>query len=241
MRNAKKTKTDTTTYDKLKRAILNNWLFAVLMVAGVGLINGSKVIQAWYDVVNALIPKVTMLVTVNEGQFCNYVFLDGTKLVQRSTLDIGINNNSNRDIMLTSVKLEPDWLTGDFFAGELNPTKQYDINVDGWLKMVKVAQGYLEAKEYDKDSLIRQGRAKEETNAFGSTWWVKPDPAEITGIPGNKYTIKKQSAERFLIHMGLSRSIDFLMGKIYLKVETDSGEHLKSELLNISICEPQAR
>jgi hypothetical protein len=146
MNKKKKPGSNATIYDKWKQALLNNWIFALVVLVAVGAITADKSIQAIKGIFTALtpeVPRVTMSVTVSEGKSCHFVFPNGIELVQRSILDIGINNNSDRDIMLTSVKLKPEWITGSFFAGELIPTKQYDIIVDSWLDMVNVAEGYL--------------------------------------------------------------------------------------------------
>jgi hypothetical protein len=132
---------------------------------------------------------VTMLVTVaEEGRLCrtlNILLGRGKQeqIVKKSVLDVAINNNSRKDIMLTSVILIPQWITGGFTAGPLKVQAEYPVFLDDWLTM-------LVDVNYDPErytSLLGEGKAKKEGNIF----WVKPDSIHVRDIPAEKYTIKR--------------------------------------------------
>jgi hypothetical protein len=183
--------------------------------------------------------SVVMLVTVvDEAVVCGpNVIKPDTDLVQRSIIDVGVNNKSDTDLFLKTVRLVPQEITGGFFAGETEIGKTYSVRVDSWLDMVTVAQGYSKEGKAGSDALVRAKRARKAKGT--NIWWVKPDRIDVTEIPGNKYTVKKQTVERFRLHMGLKQpGIDFIIGRIVVEIETDRGDKLKSPPLEIAVCEP---
>ncbi|MCF8533251.1 MAG: hypothetical protein K9G48_09640 [Reyranella sp.] len=132
-----------TRHDKLTRLVKNSWLFVVVSLATTAIIYASHVVDAVTSIVKAVSPelaKVTMLVTIDDSGDCNFDLPDGNRMRKRSTLDVGINNGSDRNILLTSVTIVPDWVTGDFFAGEIEQFKQYDVNLNDWWTMVQVTK-----------------------------------------------------------------------------------------------------
>lgn len=144
---------------------------------------------------------VTMVVTVNEQSDC------GMEIIKASTLDIAINNNSDRDIIITSLALIPEKVYAGRFAGELEVEKRYDVIVDQWWEMDWSNQAAL------------------------------LEPIFVTDIPENKYTVgKSEPPSRFQIDLGLSDPVNYLQGGIYLEINTDSGLVLRSELLDIAVC-----
>jgi hypothetical protein len=92
------------------------------------------------------------------------------------------------------------------------------------------------------DGLIVAGKAKVEKKSDDDfddgIWWVKPEAIEIKDIAGDKYTINKGAAERILIHLGLHRSIDYLIGSVRVVAKTDAGDTVKSEPVKITVCTP---
>jgi hypothetical protein len=169
-------------------------------------------------------PLVTMSVTVGESDSCI------AEEVNRSLLDIGINNNSDRDIMLTSVKLIPDWIEGGVIAGELTSTKTYTVTADAWFQMWYEALDPAKAK-----ALYDLGKFKV---LEGGMPWVRPDPIDVKEIPANKYTIKRHSQERFQIQVGISEATHYVRGALYVEIKDDAGEVLRQGPLDIYICTP---
>jgi WD40 repeat protein len=145
--------------------------------------------------------EITMVVTVNEQGDC------GMEILKASTLDIAVNNNSDRDIIITSVALIPDNVFAGRFAGELEIEKRYNVIVDQWWEL-----------DWFNDS-------------------TSLEPILVTDIPESKYTVRENDPpSRFQIDLGLSDPINYLQGDIYLEIKTDSGFVLRSELLDIAVC-----
>jgi len=209
----KKNASAETQYDKIKRKLLNNIFFAVLALAVSAILTVSELIPALRTIVIEVSRKdqVTMLATVKEGKSCNY-FDEEKEFIQHSVLDIGINNNSARDHMLTDVLLIPDGVGGCFFAGETDVSKTYSVLLDSWM---------------EKSNCVTP-------LAPGD----KLEPIHVKEIIDNKFVVKKQSQERFQISMGLSNAADYLRGKVIVEIRTDGEITLKSDPLEILICEP---
>lgn len=224
-------------FDEFKQRLYNNSIIAIvaLMVVALPFIESAG--KAFRDIKAWLFePKINLLITiVDEGVVCGpNLVKTGTDLVQRSIIDVGIKNSSDVDVFLTKVRLVPEEITGGFFAGVPGISKTYSVLVDSWYDMVTEAQGYSKKGKAGSDTLVSSGRARKTDDDI---WWVKPDPIEVTDIPGDKYTVKKQSEERFRIHMGLKRSINFIIGRIIVEIETDRGDKLKSPSFDIAVCE----
>jgi hypothetical protein len=169
-------------------------------------------------------PLVTMSVTVGESDPCV------AEATTRSLLDIGINNNSDRDIMLTSVKLVPEWIQGGVIAGELTSTKTYTVTADAWYQMWYDALDTAKAK-----ALYNLGKLKMLEDGM---LWVRPDPIDVKEIPANKYTIKRRSQERFQIQVGISEATHYVRGALYVEIKDDAGDVLRQGPLDVYICTP---
>lgn len=134
---------DTTVFGRAKRALLNNKAYVFFAIAALVAATASQILKSVEDIIAGLTPdkhRLTLLVTVKDGVPCNASLLEFGDLQQASTLDIGLNNNSKRNLMLTSVQLVPEWITGDFFAGQLTPSAQYEVSLSKWLEMAQVSQ-----------------------------------------------------------------------------------------------------
>jgi len=170
-------------------------------------------------------PLVTTSVTVGEGDICTWD--DTGPVLLRSLLDIGINNNSDRDIMLTSVKLVPEWIMAGVYAGELVSTKTYTVTADAWF------QTWMDALNPDNGVALQSaGRLKE----LDGLPWVRPDPIDVKEIPANKYTIKRHSQERFQIEIGISDPRHYVQGTIFVEIEDDAGDIFRKGPLDIYVC-----
>jgi hypothetical protein len=166
-----------------------------------------------------------MSVTVGEGDICTWD--DASPVLIRSLIDIGINNNSDRDIMLTAVKLVPEWIVAGVYAGELVSTKTYTVTADTWF------QTWMDALNPDNALALQSaGRLKE----LAGMPWVRPDPINVEEIPANKYTIKRHSQERFQIEIGISDPRHYVQGTVFVEIEDDAGDILREGPLGIYVC-----
>jgi hypothetical protein len=219
----KKAKINLSKYERIKKILLDNWIFAVIALLASGIILGGNIVQGFNAIQDWITPKMTMVVTViDQGVDC------GMEIMKRSTLDVAINNNSNKSVILTSVKLIPEWVSGSFYAGELEVAGNYTVSLASWHDLVMKAT--IEPETFA--SLLKAGKVRE-----GKSGWVKPDPIEVKEISEKKFTIERHGQERFQIRMGLGRPIDYLMGTVFLEIKTDNGITLRSKALEISICE----
>lgn len=164
-------------------------------------------------------------------------------LFERSAIDIAINNRSDKAVIVADLKIIPDFVTGSVFAGELDISSVYDIDVSTW-HHTAICAGYLDFRDdpdlfvgCDKariERMLKDGRIREANDEY----WVKPDPVSVKEMPRNKFTVSAKSQERFQLRMFLSGPNDFLIGKLSLKAKLDSGEVLSSDLLDFSVCVP---
>ncbi len=225
-----------TIYDKVKKKLLNNWIVAILVIV---IVSGSLALdflRKGHDVIGELRGKVTMSVTVENGGECgpNPVSKDFENLKARSILDVGINNNSDENVMITAVRLIPVEVTGSFYAGETELSGEYDVIVDDWLNMAMDAQGYSHEGEARQSELIKAKKAWKKDG----WWWVRPDYISVDEIPGRKFTVAANAADRLRVRLGLSRSVDFVLGTVKLELETDRTGKLESGPITIAVCEP---
>jgi len=91
-------------------------------------------------------------------------------LHQRSLLDPGINNKSPQDQMITEVTLLPEWLFGNFWAGEVPPhKKKHPVNLDECylFSMGTQLEGLSDAElaqfcpGFTQESLVKEDRKKD--------------------------------------------------------------------------------
>jgi hypothetical protein len=245
-----------------KPANLKVAVFATGLLAS--LITG--VWQLWLYCDRHFPSKPTLLVTVEKADLC-YKFPPDMyenniwgwtcpkgercsgQIYQMSRLDIGINNPSERDLMITEVTLIPEWIFGQFWAGEVPLSMKYDLSLDGWyefsmcaqLKNLTSAEIATTCPQFDRERLLRDGHIRELKMKTTGDWvtertWVRPKEIKVTEIPGNKHTIKSKTVERFQIQLYLTEPTRYLHGTIYVQIKTDNGYLLKSERLFIFIC-----
>jgi hypothetical protein len=230
----------------------------------VSLITASWQIKLYYDRHDAFKPR--LLVTVEKAQLCcelppdmydyniwGWSCPEGEKcsgqIHQLSLLDIGINNPSERDLMIIEAALIPEWIFGQSWAGEVPPSQKYDLSLDEWYEFSMCAQfqnlpdGEIAAvcPRFDRRRLLREGRIEEFKMKTIGGWvtertWARPKEIKITEIPGNKYTVKANTLERFQIRLYLTEPTRYLNGTVYVQIRTDNGYLLESERLFIFIC-----
>jgi len=142
-----------TLYDSIKTALLNNWVFAVLALVTLGGITVGSLIAAIHGIITTVSPAkpaMSMLVTVDKGKSCGGEIWpepeNETDTLQRSIIDVGLNNNSDNNVMITSATLYPEWMFGSNFQGEIKPTAEYDLMLDDWLEMAELM---LNARDVD--------------------------------------------------------------------------------------------
>jgi hypothetical protein len=199
----------------------------------------SKFYQSISTLYSAVVPQnldVTMLVTVESSRKNSPYYRINKSHELKDVIDIGINNNSPKTIMITSVSLIPQWITGFCTGGGMPIQKDYNVILDDWFNML--ANCFPISRSAEQCTLlIAQGRAKRESDIV----WVSPDPKLITEIPGGKYLIKANSPDRFRLSLGLSNHLGSctLSGKVILKIQTDKGNTLVSEPFEIAVCGPR--
>jgi hypothetical protein len=141
--------------------------------------------------------------------------------------------------MLTKVAIVPEWVYGSFFAGELTPTAQYDVNIDKWHYIAMCTQEYMiddrVCLDINYDKFISEGRLRSDGRGHN---WIRPDPIEVSQVPAYKYTIAPGAQKRFRIRLYLTSSNNFLVGKVHIDVATDAGHALTSRPLEIIVCTP---
>lgn len=211
----KQAKINLTKYERIKKKLLNNWIFVAIALLASGIILGGNIVQGLNTIMDWMIPRLTIFVTVSNQPGNQW------------TLDVAINNNSDKSVILTSVKLIPEWVTGGFLKGETEVAGNYPVSLDSWHDMV------MEASPGGENfaSLLKAGRVRKgEDNWF---YWVKPDPIEVKEISEKKFTVETHKRERFQIHMGLTNSRAYLQGTVFLEIKTDNGITLRSKALKL--------
>lgn len=185
----------------------------------------------------ALPPETTMLVTVKEGYPC---LVDSmgvfNNVTRKDTLDIGINNNSDRDLMITSATLKPIWITTDQWMGPTPITATYDVSLDGWWNESELlVMSIYETEGY----LTPLPDAHERVAQVGWMRWTKPSPIEVKEITGDKFTVKRNSQDRFEIVLGLSETNQSMWGSLIVELTTDNNQTLTSEPIQFAVCYEQ--
>ncbi len=182
----------------------------------------------------ALPPETTMLVTVKTDDPCLVdsmgVFND---ISRKDTLDIGINNNSDRSLMITSAVLKPVWITASQWMGPIVVTATYDVSLDDWwneAQMLSASTSGIEGFPTPPADL------HERVARVGFMTWTKPAPLKVKEITGDKFTIKGNSQDRFQLVLGLSQTYQFMWGSLLLKLTMDSGQTLTSEPIEFAVC-----
>lgn len=175
-------------------------------------------------------PEVTMLVTMTEGYACQMDFMGLYVTNQKMTLDVGINNNSDRDLFIKSAVLKPLWIHASQWMGPTSVSATYDVSLDGWWgesqELLSALYATPAAASEQLDRVARVGYAT----------WTKPEPIEVKKILEDKFTIKAKSQDRFQIELGLSATYRFIWGKVVLEIATDDGTRLVSDPIEIAVC-----
>ncbi len=180
-------------------------------------------------------PKTTMLVTVKDDHPC---LIDGMGIfdgmLRRDTLDIGINNNSNRDLLITSAILKPIWISYNQWMGPTPINASYDVSVaEWWSEFERLPENVFfqgpNTPAPEPEILSRIARV-------GHTFWFQPSPIEVKEIIGDKYTIKRNSQERFEIVLGLSGTEESLWGSLIFEITTDDNQTLTSDPVEFAVC-----
>jgi hypothetical protein len=179
-------------------------------------------------------PDVTMVVTVRDGYPCGIYLGDEFLLTsQKSTLDIGINNNSDRDLIVESALLIPEWVFASQWLGPIPVSETYSVSVDLWHgQWAQFSIFVYEMEGNPTPTADELTRFKKE----GSVIWVHPDPVAAEDVIHDKYTIKKNSQERFQISMGLTEKFQWLIGTLTLEIKLDNGMILRSNVLDFVVC-----
>ena len=181
-------------------------------------------------------PALTMIATIYPDDECQPGSDFGIRTM--STINVGINNQSDRDVVLMSVELVPEWITGSFWAGIPEAAKTYTVILSDWHELVAIAK-YPEYEPAQRARLLADGKIRQDKDwYFGheTVTWVSPEPIFVKQIPSDVFTVERNAQERFQISLGLSRSIDFLYGTLRLRIETDDQKQLESGSLKFSIC-----
>jgi hypothetical protein len=106
------------------------------------------------------------------------------------------------------------------------------VSLDEWYEYSIDVQ-YGERKN-ELQTLLNKGMAKVDDHGT----WVRPEPISISQmIQDDMYDIKPDEPEKYRLTLGLSRSIDVLLGTVRLEFETDAGEKIISSPFDISVCE----
>ena len=134
--------------------------------------------QLWLHRKKEGMERPTLTVTVEKGDFfsdAKYVehVMSGLcpegercsdMIYEMSLLDIGINNPSERDLMITEVTLIPEWIRGERYAGETVPSKKYAVNLNKWCYFCYYLQSGLSDSEaaeiypgFNRERFVRGG------------------------------------------------------------------------------------
>ncbi len=162
-------------------------------------------------------PDLTMLATTTGEGFCSSVDQGYIYLRKKSVIDIAINNNSDRIVLLTSVALLPQDIHGEpFLAGGLGVAEKYSVSLADWLWWM----AYTSLGEKPPTP--------------------KLEPVYVPEITADKYSIQSHTAERFQIIVGVDpnkfRDDYLLYGSIIVEILLDNGETLRSAPLEVMIC-----
>jgi hypothetical protein len=155
-----------------------------------------------------------------------------------STINVGINNKSDSDAILTFVELVPEWLTGSFWAGPSVVSKEYTVILYEWYDLAAVAR-LPNYKPELRAELTASDRIKEDKDWYFSQVpinWVKPISVLVKEISADVYKVEGDAQERFRLLLGLTSANNFLYGTLRLNINADDGTKYESDPLKFSIC-----
>ena len=224
---------DTTLYDKVKRRIRNSWIAVGLLLIAGALAFSSNVLDSLNKL--GLLSKSESPITMTANVIDDRLYCAGFSvepdedlMTEKAILDVAVNNVSKQTHIINSAKIIPVWISGGFFAGELQPTKTYSVLLDDWVAVAKNAK----IDDAVFEDLKNQNKAKKDDEDL----WIQPDAINVKELVENKYAIPAETAERFQIKFGLSNTNSYLYGKVQLQIETDLGSTIISEPLWITVC-----
>ncbi|MGQ0607028.1 MAG: hypothetical protein ACT4OQ_00995 [Chloroflexota bacterium] len=209
------------------------------MILGAGIIFGPRIWSGIRDRLSPAAPPVTVHATADKGEPCGPSFTGpATYLFEQALVEVSIDNPSKEDVFLRRIRLVPGWLTGGFYAGDIPPAKGYDVVLDEWMGLLVIALGHSDQREAGQAALVEKGYAKKQETTAAPTWWVKPDPVEVKGLPARRYTVRRESQERFRFRLGLRDPSNVIEGPVHLEIEPEVGPPVKSDWFNIAVCTP---
>jgi hypothetical protein len=215
----------------------DNWWVVLTIVLAAAVVAGPRLwVPAW-DLVRPSPPRFTVRATAERGEACGPSFGGGGILVEHSVLEVAIDNQSERDLLLARVRIVPGWMTGGFYTGDAAPGQAYDVLIDEWMAMLLIAKGLSDKREAGQAALVDKGYARRQETPGEPIWWVKPEPIEVK-FPAHNHMIKRRSQERFRVRVGLHASTDVLEGPVHVEVQPDAGPPVKSEWLSLAVCTP---
>lgn len=157
---------------------------------------------------------ITIFATVDgTGQCASPV--TNSYVTEKSILDIGINNNSNRTMLFTSVKMIPGDLFSDVVhtAGGTPPTSKYFVSISSWVQSRRSFDNYI---------------------------FPTPEPISASEMLSEKFSVLPHTLERFQIVLGFGSvragDIIFLQGDIRLEITLDNGMVLRTDPFEIIVC-----
>lgn len=175
-------------------------------------------------------PEVIMLVTTTEGYACDMDSFGIFNVNQKMILDVGINNNSDRDLFITSATIKPLWVFASQWMGPTSISATYNVSLSQWWdESQTLLDAWYATPAADPEQLDKIARV-------GWMTWVRPSPIEVKEILQDKFTIKKNSQDRFQIELGLAETFRYMWGTIVLQFKTDNGMTLISEPIEFVVC-----
>jgi hypothetical protein len=224
---------NTTLYDRVKQQLLNNRFVVLLVILAAVVASGATLLKSFADLRSALTRQpeaLTVTVQVANGGVC---WDSGDEqLIKRSVVDFALNNRSNSAHIIKSAKIAPVWIRAFFWSGKMKSKGTFKVSLDEWYEYSIDVQ-YGERKN-ELQTLLNKGMAKVDDHGT----WVRPEPISISQmIQDDMYDIKPDEPEKYRLTLGLSRSIDVLLGTVRLEFETDAGEKIISSPFDISVCE----
>jgi len=255
-------------YERLKNRLLNNWFVATLVILAGVIVFSANLTEQILVLLGKFSksPDIKLIPTVSANTgICGPVPVkEGEDVMfQRSTIDFSINNQTDRNQVVTLASLEPIKIRASLWGGESDVKEVYDVNLDHWYGFVIDAESAaLEADFNGMEDESNESTAAEvkddwsgwspeptieseesenlqnehETKIEETKRCYKPDPIELSEIVENKYEINSGDHERIQLKLGLSEAHHFLYGTVRLVIEMDSGVKLESDPLWITVC-----
>lgn len=222
-----------TRHERLKARLLNNWVVAVLLIAGGVVVYVAGLADAVERLIDRLLPQPTLSVIATTTRSSDVCFLlpirDGEEVAfQRSVINVTFDDLGGSGHVITVARLEPEWITGSVILGELEVKETYDVDLAPWLDFV------LRAVANESSSTPDPSLAKRVKSEDGRTW-VRPDPIDLVQLPGI-FEVADGARERIQIRLGLPRAVEYVVGDVRLHLETNKGATFTSDPLPVTVC-----